>query len=117
MLSLRCVGRVERIRYLDGHPEHLLPFHRAAGDHMLQSLAVQKFHGDEGVTILFADVVNGADVRAEAACASRWKRASACESFANPSGKNFRATKRCRRVSSALYTTPISPPPSFSMMR
>ena len=29
---------------------------------MLQGLAVEKLHGDEGLAIFFADVVNGADV-------------------------------------------------------
>src|SRR2546422_1201577 len=33
--------------------------------------------------------------------------------FRSHSGRNLRATKRCSRVSSALYTTPIPPPPSF----
>src|SRR6266404_3870513 len=50
-------------------------------------------------------------------CASRSKRLSACESGANPSGRNFKATKRWSLVSSALYTTPIPPSPSFSTMR
>ena len=39
------------------------------------------------------------------------------EVLATSSGRNFRATKRSSRVSSALYTTPIPPPPSFSTMR
>src|SRR5262247_2382922 len=52
----------------------------------------------------------------EAASASRWNRASACGSRATLSGRNFRATKRCRRTSSALYTIPIPPPPSFSIL-
>jgi len=42
--------------------------------HVLQRLAVEKFHGDEGFAILLADVVDGANVgmvQAEAACASR----------------------------------------------
>src|SRR5260370_2581248 len=55
--------------------------------------------------------------RADAACASRWNRARACGSRATSPGRNLSATKRWRRVSSALYTTPIPPPPSFSMTR
>ena len=54
---------------------------------------------------------------ARAASASRWKRARAWRSRANSSGRNFRATKRCKRASSALYTTPMPPPPSFSTTR
>jgi hypothetical protein len=34
-------------------------------------------------------------LRAEAACASRWKRARVCWFWANASGRNFMATKRC----------------------
>src|ERR1700745_2210485 len=55
--------------------------------------------------------------KADAARASRWKRSRDCESLAKSSGKNFSATKRPSLVSWALYTTPIPPPPSFSMMR
>ena len=40
----------------------------------------------------------------------------ACGSRAASSGRNFRATNRPRRASSALYTTPMPPPPSFSPM-
>ena len=36
--------------------------HGAAVDAVLERLAVEKFHGDEGLAVLFADVVNGADV-------------------------------------------------------
>src|SRR6266849_1627627 len=55
--------------------------------------------------------------RADAACASRWNRARACGSRATSTGRNLSATKRWRRVSSALYTTPIPPSPSFSVTR
>src|SRR4029077_16160494 len=56
-------------------------------------------------------------LRADAALASRRNRAKAWRSRATSSGRNLRATKRSRRVSSALYTTPIPPPPNFSTMR
>ena len=42
--------------------EQHLHFQRTAGDRVLQGHAIQKLHGDEGLAILFADVVNGADV-------------------------------------------------------
>ena len=42
--------------------EQGLDFQRAAGDAVLQRQAVQKLHGDEGLAVLLADVVNGADV-------------------------------------------------------
>src|SRR3970282_108408 len=49
--------------------------------------------------------------RADAALASRWKRSSAVLSSNCSAGRNFSATNRPRRVSFALYTTPIPPPP------
>src|SRR5436305_843496 len=44
-------------------------------------------------------------------------RSNCCASLASSSGKNFKATKRPSSVSSALYTTPIPPPPTFSTTR
>src|SRR6266481_4228865 len=55
--------------------------------------------------------------KADAARASRWKRSRVWGSFATLSGKNLSATKRPSLASWALYTTPMPPPPSFSMMR
>src|ERR1043166_3845472 len=52
----------------------------------------------------------------DAARASRTKRSSDFRSCSMFSGINFRATWRPRRVSSASYTTPIPPPPSFPTM-
>src|ERR1700726_2662169 len=54
---------------------------------------------------------------AEAARASRRNRSSAVGSFATSPGRNFSATCRSRLTSSALKTTPIPPPPNFSIMR
>ena len=40
----------------------IIDLQRPAGNAMLQRHAVQKLHGDEGLAVLLADVVNGADV-------------------------------------------------------
>ena len=48
---------------------------------------------------------------ADAARASRWKRSSDGVSWASSGGRNFSATLRPRRESSASYTTPIPPLP------
>ena len=84
-----------------------LGLHAVARNTVLQGHAVQKLHGDEGLTIVLADFVDGADVgmvQGGSGLASRWKRARACGSLATSSGRNFRATKRrascprpCRR--------------------
>ncbi len=85
-----------------------------------ETCAVQELHGHEDAAILFTDVVDGADVgmveRRSGACL-------ALESLAQLPvvGVRFRQElqrdERPRRVSWALYTTPMPPAPSFSRMR
>jgi hypothetical protein len=57
------VGGVERVGDLDGEVEQRLEFELRARDEVLERLALEKFHGDEGLAVLLADIVNGADVR------------------------------------------------------
>ena len=57
-----AVRGVERVGDFDGQAEQDIHFERTAGDAVLQGQAIQILHGDEGLAILFADVVNGADV-------------------------------------------------------
>ena len=47
---------------MNGDVEKLIDLDGAAADEVFQSLAVEKFHGDEGAAFGFADVVDGADV-------------------------------------------------------
>jgi hypothetical protein len=56
------VRGVEALGDVDGDGEKRFELHRAAGDGVLERLAVEKFHGDEGLAGFFADVVNRADV-------------------------------------------------------
>ena len=56
------VRGVERVGDFDGESEQVLDIHGPAGDAVLQRHAIEKFHGDEGLAVLLADVVNGADV-------------------------------------------------------
>ncbi len=53
---------VERIGNVDGDGEQNLRFQRTPGDAMLQRHAVQKFHDDERLTFVLADLVDRADV-------------------------------------------------------
>ena len=55
--------RVHGIGNLYRQRKQQLDFERPPGDLVLQRRAFQIFHGDEGFSILLADVVNGADVR------------------------------------------------------
>ena len=57
------VGGIEGIGNLDSEVEHLIGFHWPARDHMLECLSFETFHGDEGLAILFTDIMNCANVR------------------------------------------------------
>jgi hypothetical protein len=89
---------------------------------VLQRHHVQKFHHDEGLAFTPADFVDGTNVgMIQGRCGTSFP-AEAFERL-RVSGNIFRqelqgdeATYNSS-VSSALYTTPIPPPPSFSMMR
>ena len=56
------VGRVEGIGNLNGQRKNLAGFHGTASDAVLQGHAIQKLHGDEGLAVLLADIVNRTDV-------------------------------------------------------
>jgi hypothetical protein len=53
---------VQRIGNLDGERQDQSGFQRTPRDALLQRHPVQKLHGDEGLTILLPDLVDGADV-------------------------------------------------------
>jgi hypothetical protein len=57
------VGGIQRIGNLDGRRQRGLEIQRRDADALPQIAAVQEFHGDPGKAVLFADVVDGADVR------------------------------------------------------
>jgi hypothetical protein len=56
------VGGVERVGDLNGEAKRDVGLKRTAGDAVLQCHAFEKFHDDEGLAILLADVVDGADI-------------------------------------------------------
>jgi hypothetical protein len=112
--GLECVGDG------DGDFQQSFQLEVPARDAVLESFPFQAFHGDESAPILSADVVDGANV---GMIQRRGRLRFALEAdqslriFGTLSGRNFSATKRFRRTSSALNTTPMPPPPSFSRMR
>jgi hypothetical protein len=61
---------VERVGNIGGDGEQFIEIERAFGDEVLEGVALEKFHGDEGASGIafaglkrdFANVVNGADV-------------------------------------------------------
>ena len=54
--------RFERVGDLDRQWQQLIEIERAPGDAMLQRHALEKLHHEERATVLFADIVDGADV-------------------------------------------------------
>jgi hypothetical protein len=56
------MGGIEGVGDFDGECENQFGFQRTIADPVLECKAVQKLHGDEGLAILFADVVDGANV-------------------------------------------------------
>jgi hypothetical protein len=54
---------IESVGDLDRVSEELIELDRAADDDVLEGGAIEKLHGDESFAGVFADVVNGADIR------------------------------------------------------
>src|SRR5215467_14372665 len=50
--SFRVCG-VQTVGHTYPHIQQRFEFHRPTRNHMLESLALQKFHGDESLTVLF----------------------------------------------------------------
>ena len=56
------VGRVQRVCELNAQLQNLLGFEGLPCDAVLECLALHEFHGDEGLTLVLVDVVDGADM-------------------------------------------------------
>jgi hypothetical protein len=54
---------VERVPNLDPEPQDLLKRQGFTLDTVLQRLAIQKLHDNEGLSVLFVNLVDRADVR------------------------------------------------------
>jgi len=111
---------IQGIGDLDSEREHGLDVQGLPVDPVFKRLAFQQLHGNEGAVTHFVDLIDGADVGVIES-GSRFgfalEPAESLRSRATSSGRNLSATNRPSFRSSALYTTPIPPPPSFSTMR
>ncbi len=56
------VGRVERVGDLDAQRKQRVQFHGTVADDVFQRRAVEVLHDDEGLAVLLANVVDGADI-------------------------------------------------------
>ena len=63
MNDLFLVRRLQSVRRLDGEIECILQLERAGLDLLLQRLAFEEGHGNEGAAIGLRDFMDGADVR------------------------------------------------------
>ena len=102
--ALRVRG-VEGVCNLDPEIERDFERERPVVDAVLQRLAVEELHRDERLALGLADVVDRADVRVVERRGRARLALEALEragSRANSSGRNFRATVRSSRRSSAL---------------
>src|SRR5207248_10810672 len=57
------MGGVERVRDLDAQIEHHLDLQWFSSDLVLEGFPFQVLHGDEGLSFIFPNVVNRADIR------------------------------------------------------
>src|ERR1700728_1520333 len=57
------MGGIERVGYLHADLDQLREGEGALGDELAERPAGEKLHGDEGMAVGFADVVDGANVR------------------------------------------------------
>ena len=119
MMPARVRG-VQRVGDLDAHVEQRVEAQRTRGEPILQRRPLQILHDDERSPVLLADVVDRADVRVvQRRRRLRFAREPA-QRLGIPRelfGDELERHERRSRVSSALYTTPMPPPPSFSTMR
>src|SRR6266851_878637 len=97
-----AMSRVERVGNLDSQIEHLFQRKGLACDAVFQGLAFQKLHGDEGRAVLLVNLVDGANVgvvQGRSSLRLALETSQSMKSLDTSSGRNFRATKRRRRVS------------------
>lgn len=111
---------LQRVGNVNGHVQQSVKLQRMSVNQAFENLPLHQLHDQEGPAIGFSDVVHRADIRM-VQCGGGFgfaaKRSSVAGSLARFSGRNLIATKRSSRVSSALNTIPIPPPPSCSTMR
>jgi hypothetical protein len=56
------VSGVKRVGDVDGDGEQILRFQRTPGDAMFQRHTIQKFHDDERLTFMLADLIDRTDI-------------------------------------------------------
>jgi len=114
------VRGVDRVGNFDSQRQCRFDLHWLSANAMLQRESVQKFHGDESFAVCVINLVDGADVRMiqrRGGPGFALKAAECLRVFGYVVGQELEGHNRRSLTSSALYTTPIPPPPIFSTMR
>ena len=115
-----AVRGVQTICNVDSDFQQAVEFESATADQMLEGRAFHVLHHDEGAAIDVPECHGWCRCWDDSVRKRRALRAESVRGFAGPgdtfSGRNLRATKRPSLVSWALYTTPMPPPPSFSII-
>ena len=62
------MGRIERVRHLDTELEHERRFERLPFQMRSKAPSRQKLHGDIGLAVVAADIMNGTDIRMVERC-------------------------------------------------
>ncbi len=111
----------ERVGHLDAEIEKLLDLHRVPGDLRREGFAFDELHHDEGLPLVLLDGVHGADA---GVVQGRRRARLALEPLEHRRvlrelrGEELQGDVRGRsRVSSASYTTPMPPAPSWRTIR
>ncbi len=99
-----CMRSFQGVGHLNGGIEKRRDVERLPGQPFGQGLAIEELHHNEVLALMLFDGVHGADVRViqcRRRARSRWNRSSDGRSLARSAGRNFSATRRPSRVSSA----------------
>ena len=101
----RRMRRIERVGDLNGKRQEQIGFQWTSGDAVLQHYAIQILHGDEGLPIVLADVVDRADVgMVQCGCSLRFapEAAQGLRVLGYFLRQELECDKTVKRVSSAL---------------
>ena len=113
------MGSVESVGDLNRQAEQNFGLYGFAGNTMLQCHAVEKLHDEERMAVLLPDFIDGADIGMVESRRSLRLALEAGQGLgvsADIIGQKLEGDKSVEG-DSALYTTPMPPPPNFSTTR
>jgi len=112
--------RRQSVGDLDREAEQVVALDRLSADAMFERPAIEEFHGDEAVAVLFADVVDGTDVgmvQSGSGFGFSAKTLKGLWIFGEIFRKELDGNKTVEAGVLGFITTPMPPPPKRSRMR